>query len=238
MEARDIHSECKGSPMVISLIGSLISESGRSQRTQRQSGRWSYYLQVCTRLPPILLLLVCVFALLLFQNLKSRRYSKLRQDNRQESVMGAVGMSVENLEEGDRMKYQQLAVFLDDDSIPAKTLEILWDTDRYDVEDTMNRFLVFLPILLLSTRFLKKCLAMCEVDREGELVYSLHDLQLDFLKTRLRDDPEKERSLHEQFVSQYLRRVNYRYGDLENDGYIFSHTGYHLHKVTFLTRDN
>ena len=34
-EALDIHAECKGSPMVISLIASLISESGRSQRTQR-----------------------------------------------------------------------------------------------------------------------------------------------------------------------------------------------------------
>ena len=132
--------------------------------------------------------------------------------------MGAVGMSVDNLDEADRQKYEQLAVFLDDDPIPTKTLEILWDTDRYDVEDTMNRFL-------------KKSLAMCEVDREGELVYTLHDLQLDYLKTRLRDDPAKEQKLHEQFVSQYLRRVNYRYGDIEDDGYIFSHTGYHLHKA-------
>ena len=41
--------------MVISLIGSLISESGRCKKTQRQSGRWNYYLN----------------------NLKTRRYSKL-----------------------------------------------------------------------------------------------------------------------------------------------------------------
>ena len=57
-EAVDIHAECKGSPMVISLIGSLISESGRSQRTQRQSGRWSYYLQVY---PTILLVSFILF---------------------------------------------------------------------------------------------------------------------------------------------------------------------------------
>ena len=44
-EAKDIHVECKGSPMVISMIGGLISESGRHSQRQRQSGRWGYYLQ-------------------------------------------------------------------------------------------------------------------------------------------------------------------------------------------------
>ena len=131
-EALSIHTECRGSPMVISLIASLIGESGSSQRTQRQSGRWSYYLQ----------------------SLRSRRYSNLRQDARQESVMGAIGMSVENLDEADRQRYLVLAVFLKDDPIPAKTLEILWDADRYEVEDTMSRFL-------------KKSLAMCEVGHEN-----------------------------------------------------------------------
>ena len=43
-EAKDIHTECKGSPMVISMIGGLISESGRHSQRQRQSGRWGYYL--------------------------------------------------------------------------------------------------------------------------------------------------------------------------------------------------
>ena len=54
-EALEIHYECKGSPMVISMIGGLISETGRHSQKQRQSGRWAYYLQ----------------------NLKSRRYSEL-----------------------------------------------------------------------------------------------------------------------------------------------------------------
>ena len=182
--------------MVISLIGSLISESGKNSKTQRQSGRWFYYLQ----------------------NLKTRRYSKLRKQHsyEHESVMGAVQMSVDNLDKPDQEKYEKLAVFLDDEPIPSKTLEILWDVDKYEVEDTMNTFL-------------KKSLAMCEVDTTHDtMVYTLHDLQLDYLKTRLRDEPEKEKLLHENFVSQYLRRVNYRYGDLENDGYIFSHLGYHL----------
>ena len=183
--------------MVISLIGSLISESGRCRQTQRQSGRWMYYLQ----------------------NLKTRRYSKLKRQHissEHESVMGAVQMSVDNLDPGDKEKYEKLAVFLDDDPIPIKTLETLWDVDKYEVEDTMNTFL-------------KKCLASCEADSSQDtLVYTLHDLQLDYLKTKMRDDPVAERKLHEDFVNEYFRKVNYRYENIKNDGYIFSHLGYHL----------
>ena len=195
-EARAIHEECKGSPMVISMIGSLISESGRCQKTQRQSGRWHYYLQ----------------------NLKTRRYSKLKRhiSYEHESVMGAVQMSVDNLEAADKEKYEKLAVFLDDDPIPIKTLEILWGVDKYEVEDTMNTFL-------------KKCLAVCEADfSRDSLVYTLHDLQLDYLKNRLRDDPDRERVLHRDFVEAYLKRVNHKYEKIKCDGYIFSHLGYHL----------
>ena len=85
--------------MVISLIGSLISESGRNSKTQRQSGRWFYYLQ----------------------NLKTRRYSKLKKQHsyEHESVMGAVQMSVDNLDKPDQEKYEKLAVFLDDEPIPS-----------------------------------------------------------------------------------------------------------------------
>ncbi len=53
-EARMIHLECKGSPMVISMIGSLMSETGKIGPAQRQTARWEYYLH----------------------NLKSRRYSE------------------------------------------------------------------------------------------------------------------------------------------------------------------
>ena len=199
-EAAAIHDECRGSPMVISLVGSLLGESGRCRATQRQSGRWIHYLH----------------------SLRTRRYSKLKRSHsyQHESVLGAVGMSVENLDRADQQRYEKLAVFMDDDPVPTKTLEILWNVDRYEVEDTMNTFL-------------QKSLAMCEVNPADpdQLLYTLHDLQLDYLKTRLRDEPEKERQLHERFVLEYLRRVNYQYGDLRSDGYIFSHLGHHLSKA-------
>jgi hypothetical protein len=72
-----------------------------------------------------------------------------------------------------RQKYLQLAVFLDDDPIPGTALEMLWGVDKYEVEDTMA---------LLS----KKSLALAEYDPASDgYVYSLHDLQLDYLKNML-----------------------------------------------------
>ena len=57
-----------------------------------------------------------------------------------ESVMGAVQMSVDNLEPGDRERYEKLAVFLDDEPIPIKTLEVLWQVKIF-VTFTENNLL-------------------------------------------------------------------------------------------------
>ncbi len=95
-EAKAIHAECKGSPMVVSMIGGLIAENGRS----RSSGRWAYYLN----------------------NLRSRKYSKFRKQRSYQhgGVMEAVMLSIENLDGRLKEKYQQLGVFLDDVGIPNK----------------------------------------------------------------------------------------------------------------------
>ena len=99
-EAKDIHSECKGSPMVISMIGGLISESGRHSQRQRQSGRWGYYLN----------------------SLQSRKFSKFQKQRSYEhtSVFDAVMLSIENLNDFHKSLYKSLAVFLDDVGIPSK----------------------------------------------------------------------------------------------------------------------
>ena len=113
--------------------------------------------------------------------------------------------------------YLQLAVFLDDDPIPAAALEMLWGVEKYEVEDTMA---------LLS----KKSLALAEYDPASDgYVYSLHDLQLDYLKSML--TAEEQQTMHRALVEKYFGRVAYRYGDLKDDGYILTHLGYHLLKA-------
>jgi hypothetical protein len=117
--------------------------------------------------------------------------------------------------------YLQLAVFLDDDPIPAAALEMLWGVEKYEVEDTMA---------LLS----KKSLALAEYDPVSDgYVYSLHDLQLDYLKNMLTS--EEEQAMHRALVEKYFARVAFRYGDLRDDGYILTHLGYHLLKADLTT---
>ncbi|XP_023327782.1 apoptotic protease-activating factor 1 [Eurytemora carolleeae] len=196
-EAKEIHNESKGSPMVISMVASLLSETGRQAQTQRQSGRWTYYLH----------------------NLRNRRYSKITKQRsyEHESVMGAVAMSIDVLPPQQRSMYEKLAVFLDDDPIHSAALEVLWGVERYEVEDTMNKFI-------------QKSLAMCEYDAVHEcFLYSLHDLQLDYLKNRL--SKEEETEMHRMFVDKYLDMVQGKFGDLPHDNYILTHLGYHLYKA-------
>ena len=99
-----------------------------------------------------------------------------------------------------------------------QVLMTYWDMELYEVEDIM-------------TDLLKKSLAESEFDVElDSYIYSIHDLQLDYLKTQLRDDDEKERKLHERFLDQYFRKCNYQYGEIQDDSYIFLNFGYHLYK--------
>ena len=41
---------------------------------------------------------------------------------------------------------------------------------------------------------------------------------------------DEEKSMHKNFLDQYFRKVNFQYGRLEDDSYIFSNIGYHLIK--------
>ena len=109
-EARLIHEECKGSPMVIAMFGGMIGEGlikrGRSgtqysvQRGRDFQQRWNYYLE----------------------SLRSRRYSKFRKQAsyKRESLVDAIMISVDNLDENLKQRYKELAVFLDDNSLPKK----------------------------------------------------------------------------------------------------------------------
>lgn len=198
-EAKQIHAECKGSPMVVSMIGGLISESGKHSQRQRQSGRWIYYLH----------------------NLKARRYSKFHKQRSYEhqSLTEAVMLSVENVEDKYKEKYKQLAVFLDDVDIPQKVLMTYWGVDEFDVDDIM-------------TVFCRKSLAESTFDQLLDThVYHIHDLQLDYLKSSLRDKSEdKEKEMHQHFLEQYFKKANYQYGNIEDDSYIFYNFGYHLFK--------
>ena len=97
-QARLIHRECKGSPMVISLIASLLQDHQASG--VKDVTRWEYY----------------------YESLSKKKYSSLRRDRFYEhaSISDAISLSFESLSEKEKRFYQDFALFQHDVSVPCK----------------------------------------------------------------------------------------------------------------------
>uniref|UniRef100_A0A7N8YMF5 Apoptotic peptidase activating factor 1 n=1 Tax=Mastacembelus armatus TaxID=205130 RepID=A0A7N8YMF5_9TELE len=110
-EARSIVRECKGSPLVVSLIGALLKE---------KPNRWRYYL----------------IQLQQKQFKRIRKSSSYDYD----ALDQAMAASIEVLPEEHQELYKDLTVLEKDVKIPAKVLSILWDLELEDVEDILEEF--------------------------------------------------------------------------------------------------
>ncbi|KAK7886125.1 hypothetical protein WMY93_025746 [Mugilogobius chulae] len=110
-EARFIVKECKGSPLVVSLIGALLKE---------KPNRWRYYL-----------------AQLRQKQFKRIRKSSSYDYDALDQAMAA---SIEVLPEDHRELYKDLTVLEKDIKVPAKVLSILWDLPIEEVEDILEEF--------------------------------------------------------------------------------------------------
>uniref|UniRef100_A0AAX7TDR2 Apoptotic protease-activating factor 1 n=1 Tax=Astatotilapia calliptera TaxID=8154 RepID=A0AAX7TDR2_ASTCA len=110
-EARSIVRECKGSPLVVSLIGALLRE---------KPNRWRYYL--------------CQLQMKQFKRIrKSSSYDYDALDQ-------AMAASIEVLPDEHRDLYKDLTVLQKDVKIPAKVLSVLWDLEPEEVEDILEEF--------------------------------------------------------------------------------------------------
>ncbi|KAM6895528.1 apoptotic protease-activating factor 1 [Xenentodon cancila] len=110
-EARIIVRECKGSPLVVSLIGALLKE---------KPNRWRYYLSQLQQKQ--------------FKRIKkssSYDYDALDQ---------AMAASIEVLPEEHRELYKDLTVLEKGIKIPVKVLSVLWDLEAEEVEDILQEF--------------------------------------------------------------------------------------------------
>uniref|UniRef100_A0A3B3ZH08 Apoptotic protease-activating factor 1 n=1 Tax=Periophthalmus magnuspinnatus TaxID=409849 RepID=A0A3B3ZH08_9GOBI len=110
-EARCIVKECKGSPLVVSLIGALLKE---------KPNRWRYYL-----------------AQLQQKQFKRIRKSSSYDYDALDQAMAA---SIEVLPEEHRELYKDLTVLEKDIKVPAKVLSVLWDLPIEEVEDILEEF--------------------------------------------------------------------------------------------------
>ncbi|XP_039524300.1 apoptotic protease-activating factor 1 isoform X1 [Pimephales promelas] len=110
-QARSIVSECKGSPLVVSLIGALLREF---------PDRWSYYLRLLQRKQ--------------FKRIrKSSSYDY-------EALDQAMDASLQVLEPEHQNLYRDLSIMQKDIKVPAKVLSVLWGLELEEVEDVLQEF--------------------------------------------------------------------------------------------------
>ncbi|XP_070848414.1 apoptotic protease-activating factor 1 [Chaetodon trifascialis] len=110
-EARSIVRECKGSPLVVSLIGALLKE---------KPNRWRYYLHQLQQK----------------QFKRIRKSSSYDYD----ALDQAMAASIEVLPDEHRELYKDLTVLEKDIKVPAKVLSVLWDLEPEEVEDILEEF--------------------------------------------------------------------------------------------------
>uniref|UniRef100_A0A8C7T2X2 Apoptotic protease-activating factor 1 n=1 Tax=Oncorhynchus mykiss TaxID=8022 RepID=A0A8C7T2X2_ONCMY len=110
-QARSIVRECKGSPLVVSLIGALLREF---------PDRWAYYLHT-------------------LQQKKFKRIRKSSSYD-YDALDQAMAASIQVLSEEHRERYIDLTVLEKDVKVPAKVLSVLWDLEPEEVEDVLQDF--------------------------------------------------------------------------------------------------
>uniref|UniRef100_A0A4W5REP6 Apoptotic peptidase activating factor 1 n=1 Tax=Hucho hucho TaxID=62062 RepID=A0A4W5REP6_9TELE len=110
-QARSIVRECKGSPLVVSLIGALLREF---------PDRWAYYLHT-------------------LQQKKFKRIRKSSSYD-YDALDQAMAASIQVLSEEHRELYIDLTVLEQDVKVPAKVLSVLWDLELEEVEDVLQDF--------------------------------------------------------------------------------------------------
>ncbi|XP_066489510.1 apoptotic protease-activating factor 1 isoform X2 [Tiliqua scincoides] len=110
-KADDIVRECKGSPLVVSLIGALLRDF---------PNRWEYYL---TQL----------------QNKQFKRIKKSSSYD-YKALDEAMSISVEMLPKNIKDYYKDLSVLQKDVKVPSKVFCILWDMEIEEAEDILQEF--------------------------------------------------------------------------------------------------
>jgi WD40 repeat protein len=149
VEAAEVAKECGCLPLALAMIGAMIRRSKQSLAIAWQDA------------------LDCL------------RASDLEEIKRSfpgypyPDLLRAIEVSVEALDESDRERYLDLAVFPEDQPIPETALRVLWELDARRTRKCMNTF---------AERSLATIAAESSADVTSTL--SLHDLQHDLIRKR------------------------------------------------------
>ncbi|XP_011876259.1 PREDICTED: apoptotic protease-activating factor 1 isoform X2 [Vollenhovia emeryi] len=113
IEAKQIHEECKGMPLLIAMFAAQFEEFKMDMQTH--SKRWKYYLKSLRK--------------------KDATTKVMREFlEKQETIFD---ICIEQLKPDLKKYYESLAIFCEDVNITPKTLEIFWQRDIFQVEELM-----------------------------------------------------------------------------------------------------
>nr|KAF6493542.1 apoptotic peptidase activating factor 1 [Rousettus aegyptiacus] len=149
------------------------------------------------------------------RQLQNKQFKRIRKSSSYdyEALDEAMSISVEMLREDIKDYYTDLSIFQKDVKVPTKVLCILWDMETEEVEDILQEFV-------------NKSLLFC--DRNGNSFrYYLHDLQVDFLTEKNRDQLQ---DLHKKIITQFQRHYQPHTLSLDKEDcmYWYSFLAYHM----------
>ncbi|KAG7206909.1 hypothetical protein KM043_000802 [Ampulex compressa] len=113
LEAKRIHEECKGMPLLIAMFSAHFEKFKHDMKLR--PNRWRYYLHSLRK-----------------KDATNKVIGKFLE--KQEAIFD---MCIEQLDKDLQKRYEELAIFSEDVNIMPKTLEILWDGLPFQVEDMM-----------------------------------------------------------------------------------------------------
>ncbi|MGX1811829.1 NB-ARC domain-containing protein [Nocardia sp. NPDC055321] len=147
------------------------------------------------------------------------------------NVLACIALSIDELPDDDRNRYQELAVFRDRGLVPRSAINALWASSDIGAADAD----------LLLTRLVNRCLVQREgTDASDDVSFTLHDLEFKVVHhelTKARDVESAHRRLIGGYYSWIQRdeRVEVTGGALAkqwaagpNDGYLLQNLAFHL----------
>ncbi|CAL7936563.1 unnamed protein product [Xylocopa violacea] len=192
-EAKQIHNECKGMPLLIAMFAAQFGEFKHDMKLR--SDRWRYYLNSLRN--------------------KDEGNGVYKQFlKKQEAIFD---MCIQQLPIEMRKRYEELVIFREDVNITPQTLEILWERNKFEVEEIM-------------LDLCHKSLAARQWNDElDSYIYGVHDLLLCHLRKKC--DKNDLIKMHKSLIEKYRKHCKDDFSKLPADNYSYSYIGYHLEQA-------
>uniref|UniRef100_A0A3P9HT88 Apoptotic protease-activating factor 1 n=1 Tax=Oryzias latipes TaxID=8090 RepID=A0A3P9HT88_ORYLA len=179
-EALSIVKKCQGSPLAVSMIGSLLREN---------PDRWGYYLRQ-------------------LEKKQFRRIRKSSSYN-YEALDQAIAAGIEDLSDDYRDLYNLLTVLHKDVKVTAKMMSVLWGQDQVDTEDTLSEF-VNRAMLFVDSQSQPNVFYLHDLqldfllEQNKNQLKSLHKKMVERYQHRYKDRPLTSRDEESLYWIRYL----------------------------------